>query len=83
MIATVLIARDQYNPQGRGGANQTYGELPTAPIAWLLFSIRRIRMAMPSVAVVKAILITRNSCETDEPQMKRASRRGSLVEHRD
>jgi len=67
MIATVLIASYHYKPRGREGANQTYGELPTAPIAWLLFSIRRIRMAMPSAAVVKAILITRNSCETDQP----------------
>lgn len=44
-----------------GEGEITYGELPTAPPAWCVSSSRRIRIAMPSAAVVKVIFINLKS----------------------
>ncbi len=56
--------RDMWKLGGDMYRRWTYGELPTAPMVWLAISIWRIRIAIPSAAVVKAILMTRNSYET-------------------
>ena len=60
-MITTILETPLFNSPSSCGESHAYGELPMAPNRLFRISRRRIWVAMPSAALVDAILTIRNS----------------------